>query len=88
MNRREFLKSISCAVVATVVTSSISLPTVLSITNTNQKLADIITIPIDRFNTLSITKFQYLSRWKAFNKKGYELTNGNTLIYRRFTGYE
>jgi hypothetical protein len=88
MDRRKFLKLFSVGVVGTVVATKIPLPTpvaavVEQVNNNNRKLANIIEIPIDRFNTMRITKFQYLTRWESFNKKGYMLTDGDKLIYQR-----
>lgn len=88
MNRRTFLKIFSVGVTATVPLTQLPTPTPIAkvvevAKNTNHNLASIIEIPIDRFNTMRITKLQYLTRWKSFNEKGYELQYGNKLIYRQ-----
>jgi|SRR5689334_18931403 len=87
MNRRNFLKSFSAAVVGTVAAIKLPLSTPLAErvaeVKTHIKLVnDFIEVPIDRFTTMRITKIQYYMRLKSFTDKGYVLSkDGKQLIY-------
>jgi hypothetical protein len=87
MNRRNFLKSFSAAVVGTVAAIKLPLATPLAErvaeVKTHVKLVnDFIEIPIDRFNTMRITKLQYYMRLESFTNKGYVLSqDGKRLVY-------
>lgn len=85
MNRRNFLKSFSAAVAAIPILRNFEWPTVTTkaVEQAKEytiKLADWIEIPIDRFNTMRITRLQYKMREEAFKKK-YYVFDGNTLRY-------
>jgi hypothetical protein len=87
MNRRNFLKSFSAAVVGTVAAIKLPLATPLSerVAEVKTRIGlvnEIIEIPIDRFTTMRITKIQYYMRLKSFTAKGYVLSkDGKQLIY-------
>lgn len=85
MNRRNFLKSFSAAVVGTVAAVKLPLSTPLAEriaeVKTHVKLiTDFIEIPLDMFNTLRITKLQYFTRLKSFTDKGYVLSKDGKIL--------
>jgi|SRR4030095_1324313 len=92
MNRRNFLKSFSAAVVGTVAAIKLPLATPLAervaeVRRHTLKAIEFVEIHIDRFTTMRITKLQYLMREKSFKDKGYEL-NGNQLTYTPKWGWD
>lgn len=85
MNRRNFLKSFTAAVAAIPILRNFEWPTVTTkaVEQTKAAIAPLakwIEIPIDKFNTLRITRFQYKLREESFKKKFY-VFDGHKLIY-------
>src|SRR4030095_10470952 len=85
MNRRNFLKSFSAAVVGTVAAIKLPLSTplserVIAAKETYANLTEVYEVVIDRFTILRFPKMQLLFRQKALEAKGYEL-KGKQFIY-------
>lgn len=85
MDRRNFLKLFSVSIAAIPILRNFSWPTVTTKAIEQAKaqiepLASFIEIPIDRFNTMRITRLQYQMRAESFKKKFY-VYDGNRLTY-------
>ena len=85
MNRRNFLKSFSAAVVAIPILRNFEWPTVTTkaieqVKTQISPLANFIEIKIDSLNTMRITRLQYRMRAESFKKNGY-VCEGNNLVY-------